>query len=117
MKKLVLALTLLAVASAASAQQHRHNHHRDRDLVPAIILGTAVGIAIANQQRPPQPVYVPPPVYTPPQPVYVPPRLPQGYPHYSPRIMTSHEPCHYVGQMVMIFDQWNQPMGFDACRP
>lgn len=112
MKKLIVALSLVLASSAVLAQNHRHNH-RDRDLLPAIILGTAVGIAIANQNRPPpQPVFVPPP-----HPVYVPPRLPRDYPHYAPRIMTSHEPCYYTGQMVQIFDQWGQSMGFDACRP
>jgi hypothetical protein len=111
MKQLIAILTIV-IANSAFAQQHNHRHnHRQDNVIPALILGTAVGIAIAQQNRP-QPVYVPAP-----QPVYVPPRLPPGYPHYSPRIMSSHEPCHYIGQIVMIFDQWNQPMGYDSCRP
>ena len=100
MKKLGVVLALMAASAAANAS--------GRDVAAGVLLG----VLISNQ---PRVLVQSAPVYIPPQPVYAPnPNYPQVYP--VPRVITFSEPCHYYGQMVMTFDQWNQPIGYRNCR-
>lgn len=99
MKKFIASLALVAAGTA---------HAGAGEVAAGVILGAIIAQPRVIVQ--PAPVYVPQQIYAP-HPVYT---QPQFYP--VPRVITSSEPCHYYGQMVMTFDQYGRPIGYRNCQ-
>ena len=105
MNKLTTALLTLALSAPVA-----HADDVERIIIGAAIIGAASSLfnphghqhghthGYQHQYAPPQYRYQPHPNY--PQPG---------------RVVTFSEPCAYYGQMVMTFDQWNQPIGYRNC--
>jgi hypothetical protein len=106
MKRALAALALTAVTAQASAGAG--------EVAAGVILGAIIAQPRTVYVQPYQPAY---PVYIYPQQIYTPhPVYGQPQMHGYPRVITSSEPCHYIGQMVMTFDQYNRPIGYRNCQ-